>query len=420
MTAAFRAVGDELLIYADGCCTRCVVRDQVSDLLSSDGENVMPQLSPLADALICAKYPRSVIKWIRSSASAQLMAELAAIRTEITHELLDGLPQTTHTRSVRETLVATRVLPPRHEGLARLELWIEETLDAVSPSQRRFVRPFAEWLVLRDARQRAARDRFTTGTAEGGRRDIRAAIELMDWLDRNTIDLADLDQAQFELWLLAVKPTRRRGIGRFIRWTNARHVTRGLEAPSPKHGLAERFMDEDQHQEQLRRCLTDTSLPLELRIVGALIRLYALPLTRIVQLTTDRFVQSESGSYLVIARYPVLLSPSLARLIEQQIAGGRTPSMLPTPIPSEGSGVLLMPGRPAHRPRNPDGLAQQLSDHGLPTIAARHTAMIGMASELPPVIISDLFGIHRNTANNWAALAQDGWADYLAACRLSE
>ncbi|WP_189491117.1 hypothetical protein [Streptomyces antnestii] len=38
-----------------------------------------------------------------------------------------------------------------------------------------------------------------------------------------------------------------------------------------------------------------------------------------------------------------------------------------------------------------------------------------MAGELPPIIISDLFGVHRNTANQWAALAQDSWAGYLAA-----
>ncbi|MEU0942367.1 XRE family transcriptional regulator [Streptomyces canus] len=407
-------------IYADGYCARCVVHDQISDLLSGDGGEVPTQLTPLADALISAQFPQSVLKWIRSSASAQLLAELAAVHSEITHDLLDGLPQSVHTRSVRETLVATGVLAPRHEGLARLELWIEETLDTVPSHQRRLIRPFAEWAVLRDARRRAARDRFTPGTAEGGRRDIRAAIELVDWLDRNSIDLASLDQGQFEIWLLAVKPTRRVGIGRFIRWTNARRLTVSLEAPSRRHGLAERFMDEDEHQDQLRRCLTDTSLPLELRIIGALVRLYALPLTRIVQLTTDRFVQDESGSYLVIAKHPVLLPPSLTQLIEQQIARGRTPSMLPTPAPAEGSGVLLLPGRPAHRPRNPDGLAQQLNHHGLPTIAARHTAMIGMASELPPIVISDLFGIHRNTANNWAGLAQDGWADYLAACRATE
>ncbi|MFD9278919.1 hypothetical protein ACFWD7_16760 [Streptomyces mirabilis] len=40
---------------------------------------------------------------------------------------------------------------------------------------------------------------------------------------------------------------------------------------------------------ELRRCLTDTGLPLPVRIIGALVRLYAPPLTRIVELTTDQF-----------------------------------------------------------------------------------------------------------------------------------
>ena len=57
---------------------------------------------------------------------------------------------------------------------------------------------------------------------------------------------------------------------------------------------------------------------------------------------------------------------------------------------------------------------------GLPTVAARNTALFGMAGELPPIIISDLFGVHRNTANHWAVLAQDSWAGYLAALRATE
>ncbi|KUN83495.1 hypothetical protein [Streptomyces griseoruber] len=55
--------------------------------------------------------------------------------------------------------------------------------------------------------------------------------------------------------------------------------------------------------------------------------------------------------------------------------------------------------------------------HGLPIIAASNTALFGMAGELPPIVISDLFGVHRNTANQWAALARDSWADYLATLR---
>lgn len=59
----------------------------------------------------------------------------------------------------------------------------------------------------------------------------------------------------------------------------------------------------------------------------------------------------------------------------------------------------------------------QLLELGLPTLAAHNTAMIAIAADLPPIVASDLFGIHVSTAIEWAALAQDSWADYLAARR---
>ncbi|UXX98053.1 hypothetical protein N7U49_48025 (plasmid) [Streptomyces sp. AD2-2] len=86
-------------------------------------------------------------------------------------------------------------------------------------------------------------------------------------------------------------------------------------------------------------------------------------------------------------------------------------------LPDSEHQELLLPGRLAGRPRSPGGLAAQLAKHGLPTLAARNTALFGMAGELPPIIMCDLFGIHRNTATQWAALAQDSWAGYLAALR---
>jgi hypothetical protein len=48
------------------------------------------------------------------------------------------------------------------------------------------------------------------------------------------------------------------------------------------------FQDQAEHRQQLRRCLTDDTLPLEVRVAGTLIRLYGLPLAHLVELTTDR------------------------------------------------------------------------------------------------------------------------------------
>jgi hypothetical protein len=53
-------------------------------------------------------------------------------------------------------------------------------------------------------------------------------------------------------------------------------------------------------------------------------------------------------------------------------------------------------------------------------ISARNTAMIEAVADLPPIVISDLFGISPRTAYAWAQYAQDSWADYLAICHASK
>ncbi|NKY33108.1 hypothetical protein HGA13_08510 [Nocardia speluncae] len=76
--------------------------------------------------------------------------------------------------------------------------------------------------------------------------------------------------------------------------------------------------------------------------------------------------------------------------------------------------AYLFPGRPPSRPRHPHSLRDVLTEHGLPIRPARNTAMITAAGELPPMVMSDLFGIDPGTAQKWAHCAQAGWADYLA------
>ncbi|MFF1959829.1 hypothetical protein ACFVWX_22960 [Streptomyces sp. NPDC058220] len=58
-----------------------------------------------------------------------------------------------------------------------------------------------------------------------------------------------------------------------------------------------------------------------------------------------------------------------------------------------------------------------MKQHGLPNISARNTAMIEVVAELPPTVVSDLFGVGASTAHRWARFVQDDWADYLAACQ---
>lgn len=398
-------------IHAGDGCARCVLGDRLRNLLHGPDGAVPPQLQPLLDALIAAEKPHSVLEWLATSPSATLLAGLAAHPGELTHELLDALAQDQSARHVRDTLMATGILPDRQENLARLQLWTTNFLTTLPPHQELVIHPFAEWQVLRDARRHAARGRYTAAAAAHDRTDIRVAAEFLAWLDSEQRELAGATQDDLDLWL-TLHPTRRRRLGTFIRWATARRLTGTLVIPGRRMAMPSQFLTHTEHFEQLRRCLTDEALPREVRITGALIRLYALPLTRISELTTDRFHRDGDHAYLTFDRNPVLLPPRLARLVEEQIERPARASVLPPP--SANQNRFLLPGRPPSRPRSASSLHNLMARHGLPSLSARNTAMIEAVSNLPPIVVSDLFGIAPGTANRWAQYAQASWADYLA------
>lgn len=78
---------------------------------------------------------------------------------------------------------------------------------------------------------------------------------------------------------------------------------------------------------------------------------------------------------------------------------------------------LLLPGRPPTTPRSASSLTNLMKQHCLPVLAALNTAMLEAVSELPPIVVSDLFGVSASNAHTWVGFAQDSWADYLAACQ---
>ncbi|MFD7973437.1 hypothetical protein [Streptomyces clavifer] len=366
----------------------------------------------MTDALVSAENPYPVLGWLRRSPCAKALAQLAGRAEPLTHELLDALPQGTTTRHVRSLLVVAGVLPERNEHLARLERWVTHTLPALPGHQAIVIRPFAEWHVVRDARRRAVRDRYSNGAASGDINDIQAAIRFLTWLDEYEQQLGSLNQEEFDYWLTSY-PTQRVAIDSFIRWTTTRRLTGPLELPKRGRTFAVNFQTANEYDQQLRRCLNDTTLPREVRIVGALVRLYALPVTKITEITTDRFHQDDTGSYLTIDRHPVLLPPRLGQLIKDQIAQPRTTTRMSRAL--DESSPYLLPGNFPHRPRNPRGVGNLLNHHGLPVLSARNTAMIEAVTTLPPIVIADLFGLHPATAEAWARYANASWTQYLAA-----
>jgi hypothetical protein len=173
-----------------------------------------------------------------------------------------------------------------------------------------------------------------------------------------------------------------------------------MAVTAERTGLPSRFITGTALNEQLKRCLNDDGRPLDVRIAGALIGLYALPVVRLVELTTDRFERSGDDAYLTIERNSVLLPPKLALLIEEQVVRPTVRSMVRPP--QNGRPVYLLPGVPAHRPIKVQRIVNKLREHGLDVIVARNTAVLEAVADLPPIVISDLFGVSATSAHRWA------------------
>ncbi len=400
-------------IRSGGRCVRCVATGRLDELLRGENGTIPAPLRPLADALRVAN-PGSLLTWLRVSQSCQLLTQLLAQKTDITHDALDTLPQGTATRHIREILVSAGLLDRRNEDLAQLQLWAERIITTLPASQQRIVRPFAEWQIIRKARRTAARGIYREAAARRDRAQINAAIVFLNWLDTHHTPVGELTQHHVDAWFDTHR-AKHRPVVAFLRWLSARGIIPTVEIPTRDQGLPQHFLDLDTHSQQLRRCLTDDTLPLEVRIAGALVRLYGMPLAAIVELTTDRFTRDETDAYLLFDTHPILLPPTLARLIEQMINRGGAESLIRT-LTGDHS-IYLFPGRPPTRPRNPYGLQRVLTRHGLPLLAARNTAMITTVADIPATVVSDLLGISPATAERWSRYAQNDWAQYLAHTR---
>ncbi|MFF0524405.1 hypothetical protein ACFYTC_37415 [Actinomadura nitritigenes] len=129
-------------------------------------------------------------------------------------------------------------------------------------------------------------------------------------------------------------------------------------------------------------------------------------------MTSDDWEQRSDGTYIKLGRQPVLLPPALDRLITAQ-ASATAPSMIGRVTPSSTS--WLFPGRLCGRCVTPLVLARRLNAHGIDIRAARNTAVLALASDLPAPILSKILGVHINTAVDWVRYAGRDWSSYLTA-----
>jgi len=338
------------------------------------------------------------------------MIDIAKGRRPLSHESLDELAPSASIEHLRSILVATAALPARDEHLIRLERWITDTLKERDDAQdKEILHRFAVWHLLRRLRARNRGTDTTTSQAATTRRQIRAAIALLDWLKSRGTDLPSCRQADLDTWISSNGATARES-GSFVRWAIDQRINRNLTFASVRWTGPTGPLDSEERWRQTRRLIHDHDLNDEARFAGLVVLLYAQPSSTISQLTTSDVDTSGDTVTLRLGRVPVALPEPLASLARALVAKRRGHAVLG----DQGTSRWLFPGGRPAQPVHPATLGRRLQRIGLQPSRARQTAMFELAGELPAAIPARTLGIHIKVAVEWQQLAAGDWARYAA------
>jgi hypothetical protein len=404
--AVCRTCATEDRPYAHGDCVRCALAASARQLVGDpDGP-----LGPVYHAIVAAPQPYSAHNWLRSSAAAAILGEIAAGTVALTHEALDAQRRRRGADYLRHLLVAHGVLAPRDDELVRLEAWVAARLAGVEDTTgRRLLASYATWRVLRRARARAGR--IPTGARTPTRHAktcLNAAIAFLAHLERGGRTLDACTQADIDMWLTDGPPAAA-DVADFLDWAaTGNRIERFVVPAAPRgHGPT---LDADARWDNARRCLHDDTLEIGDRVAGSLVLLYGQQLSRIVGLTRDQITVTDGVTRLHLGTTPIEVPPPLDTLLAGLASQRRPYSGVGSPAASPWLFTGLDPGRPLTASQ----LGQRLRHLGIEPAPARRAALVDLAARLPAAVIAKLLNITPATAVRWVQDTGADWNTYAA------
>jgi hypothetical protein len=307
-------------------------------------------------------------------------------------------------------LVATGTLPPRDEQMTRLERWITRTIaDRPDPGQQHLLHRYAVWHVVRRLRARLRGRHATYNQVVAAKRNIRAAVALLDWLTARDLTLATASQGDLEAWLASGQATHRTDAGNFVRWARQHKLTR-LDFAASRWGGPSGVIDTETRWEQARWLIRDDTVKPEDRLAGLLVLLYAQTASAISRLTLDHLQASGDQIRLRLGSEPVVLPEPLGTLALQVATARRGHAAIGDP----GTSPWLFPGGQPGRPISAFRIAERLRRLGIRSGQARSAALFQLATSLPAAVLARLLGIHITVAVAWQRASAGDWAAYAA------
>lgn len=376
-------------------CPRCRADQMIREMIPDHLAAADARIGELRARWFLGAPTKVIYAFERGTVACTLITRLLATPELRTHEYLDKAGSENQTRSVRSVLVDHGLLPPRDELLARFETWLTEALQAIAdPSERRQVTQYSRWRHLRLLRKNTMPIR--AGQLSWRRIEITGIIELLDWAHRRGGSLASLSQADLDEWLA---DGARPHLHHFVKWTSKRHLTRALAAPAPKNStLSPRGISDAERWRLLADVTADPAIDPHTKFAAGLMLMFGVRAVRIVQLRAEDITLTEDGVLVRLGEAPLVLPAELAPAAAGAARNRTAPRMFVESIEQE----WLFPGARAGQHMASSTLNDRLCAVGIPPRLARASALIALAQELPPVVLSRLTGLEITSAIAWS------------------
>ncbi len=368
-------------------------------------------LGRLQQAILDVGNPVTALGWLDRSPAAAVLTQLASGALPLTHQALDELPRGFALDHLRQLLVASGALPDRDPHLARLEQAIDQLAATLAhPDDARLLRAYGTWRILRRLRRSAEHGKLTIHATHRGRDLAAEAARFLAWLRDRDRCLATCRQADIDQWLASGATATRQLVRGLLGWAREQGLLGGITLPPASTVTPHRTLDTTKRWALARRLLHDHALDPVDRVAGTLVVLYAQPVARIARLSRTDLTRDGDQTLLRLGSDQLLLPEPLASLAHQ-LTGNRPVGMAGN---LDHTPAWLFPGRRPGTPMHPTHLARRLAKLGVDCRAARNTALLQLAAEVPAAVLADLLGLTASTATKWAQLAGGNWTRYAA------
>lgn len=389
-------------------CDRCRLKAELTTLLNDGSGRVNPDLQPVLDRLCSMPRPDMRLAWLRRQRPNQLLADLASGQLPLTHEAFAVLPNTKTVTYISDLLIDTEVLPPADRQLGIYQRWLHEYLAEV-PDQAhvKLLHRYLTWRQLPDLRRAAARRALTVGSTNHCRSEVRSMHAWLSWLADHELTLSQCQQVDLDTWAIE-HPQCAHHTRRFLRWAVTTGLTPALTEPArPSTAPSTSGMSQAERLDALRRLLTDHTLALRTRIAGSILLLYAQPVTRILNLTTQDVIATPDGGRELRLGEPASPVPSpLADLLQTYLAAR------PNLTTRDPDSTWLFPGRRPGQPLHPSTLRLLLHQGGIRIGAGRLAAIQQLVQDMPPPVAAVALGYHHVSTTRIAAETGSPWSNY--------